>query len=211
MYRTVRCGTCAKDNTGDAEYCIHCGEHMGLFRKCMECGIVNPPNASVCKICGAELVDGGRERRAVPSERPGYRPKFRTCQRCGRSYDNHLVECPHCERNVPEDYDPTVRSSGITFAAGTVLFAAGILCIINGVFLGSWGETIVEFVYCGFIEILMGVIAITGWIFCMQRTHFVYVIVVAVVTIFSVGPLFLSSILGFIALVLVAVSAKEFR
>ncbi len=182
-----------------------------MFRKCAKCGIVNRPDATSCKICGAELGDGDAKPEFVSRDRPGYRPKFRTCPRCKRSYDSHLVECPHCERKVPEDYDPTRRSSNIPMTAGTVLFVAGILCILNGVFLGSWGDIAVEFEYCGFIEILMGIIAITGWVFCMQRTHLVYVIAVAVITIFSVGPFFLSSLLGLIALVLVAVSAKEFR
>ncbi|MCJ7490011.1 MAG: zinc ribbon domain-containing protein [Thermoplasmata archaeon] len=211
MVLLVRCGSCSRENAGDAEYCIHCGKHLGLFRKCVKCGIVNSPDAATCKICGAELGDGDAGSESVSRDRPGYRPKFRTCPRCGRNYDNHLVECPHCERKVPEDYDPTKRSSSMPMATGTILFLAGILCIFNGVFLGSWGGIAVEFAYCGFVEIMMGIIAITGWVFCMQRTHLVYVIAVAVITIFSVGPFFLSSLLGFIALVLIAVSAKEFR
>jgi hypothetical protein len=207
----VRCRSCGRDNSGDAEYCLHCGEHMGLFRKCVECGTVNRPDASACRICGAKLRDRGRAQKPVPSERPGYRPKSQSCPKCGLSYDMNLVECPHCERKVPEDHNPTVRSSGIPIAAGTLLVVAGILCIINGIFIGSLGGMMVEFAYCGFIEILLGIVAMTGWLFCMQRTHLVYVMAVSVVTMFSVGPFFLSSLLGLIALVLIAVSAKEFR
>jgi hypothetical protein len=207
----VNCESCGKENTGESEYCVHCGGHMGLFRRCAECGIVNKPDASICRMCGAELEGGGMVPRAAPSERPGYRPKFRTCPKCGRSYDNHLVECPYCERKVPETYDPTMRSSGLPVAAGALLLIAGILCIINGVFIGSLGGLEVELAYCGFLEIIMGVVAIVGWVFCMQRAHLPFVIGTAVVAVLSVGPFFLSSLLGFIALILIAVSATEFR
>ena len=95
--------------------------------------------------------------------------------------------------------------------AGTSLFIAGILCVFNGLLIGSFGEFAEEFAYCGFIEVMMGIVSITGWVFCMQRTHVVYVIVTAIITVLSVGPFFLSSLFGLFALVLIAVSIKEFR
>lgn len=206
-----RCESCGRGNAGDAEYCIHCGEHLGVSRRCDSCDVVNLPDATTCRMCGADLIDTVQVRSAIPAERPGYKPKFKTCPRCGRSYDNHLVECPHCERRLPDDHDITKKRSPIPLVAGTTLFLAGILCIINGIFIGSWGGVIEEFAYCGFIEILMGLVSISGWIFCMQRAHLVYVIIASIVTIFSVGPFFISSLLGAFALILIAVSAKEFR
>lgn len=207
----VRCHKCGRENDGSAEYCVHCGSHMGRFRTCPDCGVVNSPDVTACRMCGADLADEREGSKPVPSERPGYRPKFRTCKKCGGSYDNHLVECPYCERRVPETYDPTVPRSSIPMAAGMLLVIAGFLCILNGVFFGSLGGVSVEFAYCGFVEIVMGVVAIVGWIFCMQRANLPFAIVSAVVATLSVGPFFVSSLLGFIALILIVVSAKEFR
>ena len=95
--------------------------------------------------------------------------------------------------------------------AGTALFVAGGLCVFNGLLIGSFGGFAEEFAYCGVIEIVMGIVSITGWVFCMQRTHVVYVLITAVIAVLSVGPLFLSSLSGLFALVLIAVSIKEFR
>lgn len=206
-----RCQKCGRNNEGGAEYCVYCGSHMGQFRTCSDCGVVNRPEAAVCRMCGADFADEQRSSKPVSAERPGYRPKFRTCDKCGGSYDNHLVECPYCERKVPDTYDPTMPRSSVPMAAGVLLVIAGFLCIINGMFFGSLGGVSAEFAYCGFVEIVMGVIAVVGWIFCMQRANLPFAIVSAVVATLSVGPFFLSSLLGFVALILIAVSAKEFR
>jgi hypothetical protein len=207
----AKCQKCGKDNDGGAEYCVYCGGHLGQFRTCGDCGVVNQPDAAACRMCGADLDSERKGSRSVSAERPGYRPKFRTCSKCGGSYDNHLVECPHCERKVSDTYDPTMPRSSIPMAAGVLLVIAGFLCIMNGVFFGSLGGISAEFAYCGFVEIIMGVVAVVGWIFCMQRANLPLVIVAAVVAMLSVGPFFISSLLGFIALILIAVSAKEFR
>ncbi len=211
-----RCGSCGAGNAGDAEYCLQCGAHLGRFRKCMECGIVNKPDASSCRMCGAKLTSDRKEVSSGPKERPGFRPRSVACAKCGQRYDANMVECPYCERSEPDTYDPTSRSSGLPTAAGTLLFVAGILCIIMGfLIMGDLGDMttldIGEVQFCSFIELLFGVVAITGWVFCMHRSHLVYVLAVCVLTLFSVGPFFLSSLLGLVALILVAISAKEFR
>jgi ribosomal protein L40E len=210
-----RCRSCGAENSGDAEYCVHCGTHLGGFRRCRDCGIVNRPDATSCRICGAKLVGECQTPRATPSERPGYRPRSATCGKCGRRYDGNMVECPYCERTLPETHDPAARGSGLPVAAGSLLFVAGILCIIMGMLvLGSLAEMVVDAAdvyFCSYFEFLLGAIAITGWVFCMQRRHLVYVVCVCVATMFSIGPFFLSSLLGLVALVLVVISAKEFR
>ena len=208
------CETCGGENTSDAEHCIHCGERIAPPGQCSSCGVVNLPGAEVCRICGADLTASGI-RIITPTERPGYKPKFKTCPRCGRGFDNHLVECPHCENRLPDDHDITKPSSPLPFIAGTALFVSGILCILNGVIIGRYGGYVEEFAYCSFIEIMMGIVSITGWIFCMQRTHVVYALITAVVALLSVGPVFfgvpLSSLLGLFALVLLVLSIREFR
>ena len=204
------CEVCGGENTSDAEHCIHCGERIAPSGQCSSCGVVNHPNAEVCRMCGADLTPSGI-RTVTPTERPGYRPKFKTCPRCGRGFDNHLVECPHCESQLADDYDLTKPRSPLPMIAGTALFIAGILCVINGLLIGSFGGFAEEFAYCGFIEVVMGIVSITGWVFCMQRTHVVYVLITAVITVLSIGPFFFSSLLGLLALILIAVSIKEFR
>ena len=207
------CEACGGKNSSDAEHCIHCGERITPAGRCGSCGVMNHPDAETCRMCGADLAAPSATT-ITPAERPGYKPKFKTCPRCGRGYDNHLVECPHCESRLPDDHDITRPSSPLPFIAGTSLFVSGILCILNGAVIGSYGWIAEELAYCGFIEILMGIVSITGWIFCMQRTHLAYVLITTVVAILSIGPVFvlpLSSLLGVFALVLVALSIREFR
>jgi len=97
-------------------------------------------------------------------------------------------------------------------SAGVLLLIAGVVNILTGVaFMSYTGVTPVEFEYCGAILAIMGILALPAWVFCMQRSHFAYCIAAAAITLFSIGPFFLSSLLGIVALVLIAVSHEEFR
>src|SRR5215469_13379323 len=50
----MRCPKCARDNPGDAKFCVGCGNPLGS--RCAKCGAENPADASFCKQCGTRLA-----------------------------------------------------------------------------------------------------------------------------------------------------------
>lgn len=132
------------------------------------------------------------------------------CKKCGSVYDSNLIGCPRCESHAFV-YDKAASRSSLPIGAGIALAIAGFLNILNGLVLGMISEYLEGFEYCGALEVLFGVVALMGWVFCMQRAHPVFVMIAALITVFSVGPYFVSTVLGVIAFVLVAVSWKDFR
>ncbi|MBU1158614.1 MAG: zinc ribbon domain-containing protein [Candidatus Thermoplasmatota archaeon] len=204
-----KCIYCGKENEFNAERCVKCGRHLGRDRECPKCGIKNSQEAKICRICGANLDGMNSIPEGRPTERPGYRPRVSTCKKCGRTYDSNLIACPVCDASAIV-YDRTASRSSIPLAAGTLLAIAGFLNIFNGLVLGMLMEYFEAFAYCGLIEILFGAVALFAWVFCMRRAHRAFVVVACIITIISIGPFFLSTLLGILALILVLVSWKEF-
>lgn len=64
---------------------------------------------------------------------------------------------------------------------------------------------------CGILGIAFSIIAIIGGVLAMKRTNFGMAIVGAIFCLISVGPLGISSLLGLIGLIFIAISSHEFR
>jgi hypothetical protein len=48
----VRCQHCNTMNSGDARFCIHCGQALIKSRMCPNCNELNDPHANFCANCG---------------------------------------------------------------------------------------------------------------------------------------------------------------
>ncbi len=151
----------------------------------------------------------------------------RNCISCGRPIDFNANVCPYCgyDYRVQTMGPPPIKKTNLPVAAGILVLLAGLLAIGNGVFyllfpsssLGSISlppgvtqqdvENILQ--VCGSIEVIFGLVAIMGGVFAVQRKHFGLAIVGAVLGMLSLGFTF-GGIFGFIGLILVAVSRKEF-
>lgn len=137
------------------------------------------------------------------------------CPYCGHDYRMAAMMAPPVERS----WKPT--------AGGALILIAGILAIANGAlylildveYLGEIptlpeGFTLEDLESimraCGVMMIIFGVLAVPGGVFALQRKHFGLAVASGVVgmlgTGFSIGIL-----LGFVGLILVAISRKEFR
>jgi uncharacterized membrane protein len=64
---------------------------------------------------------------------------------------------------------------------------------------------------CSIIGIILSIFPVLGGILSLKRLNWGIVIVLSIIGLFTVGPLFISSILSLIALILVALSKNEFQ
>lgn len=118
--------------------------------------------------------------------------------------------CPTCEKDLYVMDDIPARSdSPVPFVIGALLILAGVLNIVNGLIVGSV-SAIPAFEFCGILEIFAGIVTIPGGFAAMSKKHFVPVFVVSIITLFSLGPCFICSILGFVAVLGLLVVHKDF-
>jgi hypothetical protein len=110
--------------------------------------------------------------------------------------------------------------------AGILLIVFGLINIGNAIYtmvtvdaamsqLPGMAEDQLDFIrdfviICSLIFIIMSVIAILGGFFATQRTKFGIAITGAIVGLFTIGPVCLSSITALIALILLFMSKDEF-
>ena len=74
--------------------------------KCLSCGLVNFPDASVCKRCGAELA--AEAEAPAPDDSPVFEGwggakgggALKACAVCHMPYDESAKRCPHCGRVI---------------------------------------------------------------------------------------------------------------
>jgi len=118
----------------------------------------------------------------------------------------------------PGGYPPP--SQGKSTAAGVLLIIAAIIAIINFAILIAWGGAVSSItetdvgdilVICGAIGILMSILALIGGIMAVQHKMWGFALVGAIIGLFTLGPVFISSILSLVALILIAVSKEEFE
>ncbi|MEM2869556.1 MAG: hypothetical protein QW379_03930 [Thermoplasmata archaeon] len=118
----------------------------------------------------------------------------------------------------PYGYQAPKERSSAPVAGGALLIIGGILALINGALIGFAGGAVMSIIgeagafllVCAAIEIVFGCLILLGGAMAVQRKSFPVAIVGAIFCMISIGPLFLSSILGLIALILIAISKDSF-
>ena len=117
----------------------------------------------------------------------------------------------------------------MSLIGGILILIAGIMGLVLGGILiaaasdvdalGDWGVNIGGvtdvisdiLTVCGIIFIVLGLIAVIGGFFGVQRKHWGLVILGGVLGLFCFGPWMLGSIFALVGLILVAVSKKDFN
>ena len=215
-----KCGSCGKESKEGAKFCVHCGKSLTEVQvnRCPRCGHENPPYGMYCGECGSELPS----RRVSPSETPydSVReplPTTKQCPVCGREMSIYDSSCPMCGGAdiMSHDYFAGNRSSTSKPAVGGVLLIiGGVLALFNGILLFAVGSTMIDvggnITCCGGLELLFAIGAIIGGISALQRTEYTWALIGAILCLISVGPLFMSSLLGLIALIMIATSQDDF-
>jgi len=118
--------------------------------------------------------------------------------------------------SVHEDEAP---KGPMSFAGGALILAGGIMSMVNG-FLILNAPSYVPQIYglgefsltpvCGTLMLLLGLGALIGGVLGVFRKKWGIVMAASVLCLISVGWMFLSMVLGFIGLLLVAVSKEDF-
>lgn len=137
----------------------------------------------------------------------------RNCVSCGRSIAWDANVCPYCGhdfRTVMAPAQAQKKDSAMPLVGGILIILASIGYFVGGGLLvaggavGSWfdvGEGAIA-VVCGVVLLVLGILALLGGVYAIQKKSFVLALLAGILTI--------PSILGLIGLILVAVSKDEF-
>lgn len=152
----------------------------------------------------------------------------RQCVSCGRAiaFDANVCQfCGHDYRTQAAAQAPHEKSA-LSLIGGILILVAGVIGLaIGGVLIAidvnqlsdygldvaGAGDMINDIMdVCGAILIILGLVAVVGGFFGVQRKHFGIVILGGVLGLFLISPYMLASILALIGLILVAVAKKDF-
>jgi len=137
----------------------------------------------------------------------------RNCVSCGRSISWDANVCPYCGhdfRMAAAGQAAAKKQTVMPVLGGVFILIVAVAYIIIGAWMAIGGEAFlgitlgasIVLTVCGAILILLGIIALLGGIFAVQRKHFALALLG--------GVLVIPSILGLVGLILVAVSHDEF-
>jgi phage FluMu protein Com len=195
--------------------CHKCGNIMGVTS-------LERPLKIKCPICGTVGVLKAKapEKQYVP-------PVSSTPDSPYASYPSHApypAQHPsYTPYPSPPAWCPEKKKTNTVLAAGVLLIIAGLLAIGNAIadiFLISTEnipsvpgyEGIANLlIVCFTIILVFAIIAILGGVMAVTRKSWVVALIGGILGLFTLGPLFISSILSLIALILIAVSKEEFR
>ncbi|HKZ48606.1 MAG TPA: hypothetical protein VJ397_07460 [Thermoplasmata archaeon] len=116
---------------------------------------------------------------------------------------------------------PMRPQTGKPIAGGALLLIAGILGLLNIVITFAIAGSMLAFMavipgaaaiiaVCLGIIALFSIFALVGGIVALRRRMWGLALVGGILGLFSIGPLFISSILSLVGLILIAISKEEF-
>ena len=188
------------------------------MKTCTRCGQENLDESTFCGRCGVSLAEVAPPGPAPPAQPPGAQPPY-------------PQYAPPYPQYAPPPYPQYVRrpkETKLAVAGGVLVLVGGVLALISS-FLGLilfslfYGDYYYGGIYyypysfgvfqviCGVVGLAFAIIAIVGGYFAIKRRNFAMAVVGAVFCMLSVGSMGISSILGLVGLILIAVSGHEFR
>ncbi len=140
---------------------------------------------------------------------------MRTCVQCGRQIPWDANVCQYCGHDYRAGAQGPPKKKGILPVVGGVLvIIAGLVELASGGILISGGEFLGGFdlgtgvhnilTVCGVIWIVLGIVALLGGIFAIQRKHFGLAILGAIL---GLGGYFIFALIG---IILIAVGREDF-
>ncbi|MCJ2512209.1 MAG: zinc-ribbon domain-containing protein [Candidatus Thermoplasmatota archaeon] len=187
------------------------------MKTCTRCGQENPDESTFCGRCGVSLAEAAPAGPAPPAQPPGAQPPY-------------PQYAPPYPQYVPPPYPQYVRrrrETKLAVAGGVLVLVGGILALITSfvglilfsLFYGDYYGGLYYYPYnfglfqaiCGVVGLAFAIIAIVGGYFAIKRRNFAMAVVGAVFCMLSIGSMGISSILGLVGLILIAVSSHEFR
>ena len=135
----------------------------------------------------------------------------RNCVSCGRAFSWDANVCPYCGHDYrvammgPQQQK---KESAMPVIGGVLVLIVGIFYLIAGGVIAAGSSFLMGFgggfgVACGAIILVLGIVALLGGIFAIQRKNFALALIGGIFTV--------PSILGLVGLILIAVSKDEFK
>jgi len=194
---------------------------------CPSCGAENAAGVGFCSECGKPMPAA-----TIPAPEPAQAPTpvYAPPQYPQQGYPPQPAypQAPYAQPGYPQYPQPygypafqaPAQKTALPTAAGGLLIAAGILGLISWVisilsfnslvadpFFGFLGTILL---ICGIIGTIFSVFALIGGIMAIQRRLWGLALTGSILGLFIIGPVGVSSILSLIALILIAVSHREF-
>src|SRR3990172_693959 len=189
---------------------------------CPSCGAENAEGVKFCASCGKPMpVPAMPAQEPVQAPMPAYpppqypqpaypQPPYPPQQYAPPGYPQYP---PYAQPYGYPGVQAPPQKTAMPIAGGGLLIAAGILGLINWVysilFLSSFASFIPGFetilLVCGLIGITFSAFALLGGIMAIQRKMWGLALVGSILGLFIIGPVFISSLLSLIALILIAI------
>jgi hypothetical protein len=128
----------------------------------------------------------------------------------------------------PEQNQQPINPSSRPLIAGILLIIAGLLGLFTWSMALALDSSMLQnvlpadspisieqlqsiLVTCGIIGCILSIFALTGGIVAIKRKAWGLAIVGGILGLFTIGPMFLGSIISLVSLILVAISRKDFQ
>ena len=206
------CPACKANVPDGFKFCTKCGLALAnpyAPRVCANCGTSNDSRASFCSGCGKNLL--GQE----PTPTPAVQERTVLCPSCGRMVRADYYSCPHCGTSL---LGPTlVKTAGpssdmvddFPTVAGIILIIAGVIAFVFG-FYYLFVNRGVAYEWWSFFYVVSGELAILAGGFSIARYHLLFTAGAAVLVALTIGPLFVTLILGVASFVMIVLAWERY-
>lgn len=130
--------------------------------------------------------------------------------------------------SYPDQNQQPISPSSMPLIAGILLIVAGLLGLYTWSMALALDSSMLQnvlpadspisieqlqsiLVTCGIIGCILSIFALTGGIVAIKRKAWGLAVVGGILGLFTIGPMFLSSIISFVGLILVVISKKDFQ
>ena len=180
-----------------------------------------------CPRCGEEVILGAErcEKCGAPLDLLETEPDSRGARADTAVFEKPVFSVPSARGPIVQEVLPwSVHEDGspktpMSFAGGFLILVGGVVSMLNG-FLILNASSYVPQIYglgafsltplCGTLMLLLGLGAMMGGMLGVFRRQWSVVLAASVLCVISVGWSFISMMLGFIGLLLVAISKDDF-
>lgn len=137
----------------------------------------------------------------------------RNCVSCGRSISWDASVCPYCGHDYRMQMygQAAKKETAMPTVGGILIIIAGLIEIAGGSIIAAGSTFFIPLgfggglaIACGAVVLILGIIALLGGVFAVQRKHFGLAILGGIL---GLGGWFIPGLIG---LILVAVSRDEF-
>jgi len=180
-----------------------------------------------CPKCGSEVLLGseGCERCGAPLELLGSGPEASDRNADPSIYEKPLFSAPQARGpSTPavlpwSVHEEEAAKTPNSFAGGLLILLGGLMSMVHGMIILTTGspaarifglEALSQTPLCGTLILLFALMAVVGGVMGVMRKNWWVVLAGSVFCLLSIGWFYLSMMLGFIGLILVAMTRDEF-